>query len=340
MADNLLIDLGEMGINYFPTTSVRTVASFDSPWMFKFSLSVAITNSVRINLPKECRRGMFATKIWHSAVGENIKSAIPTFNVINDPAWIALKIDDEIINETICIFRHNPFNETDNVTNLATLCQDHPFNHANRLSYLFDEIAKQKAIPYEAIATNWFDEFLNISLDSMLEIYHNYGMVFEAHQQNSLLELHNNLPAKFWVRDNQSFGYVIDYADELIATYPELDTEAQCVVPVDFVSHRFIYYFIGNTVFSMITAIAKTGAITEANLLKQLHCHLTRFYQLYPDSLLLQTLLFQDTLPYKGNLLTRLYQLDELLAPVESQSIYVDIPNPLKIFNKESESVQ
>ncbi|MFP3354785.1 hypothetical protein R0K04_25880, partial [Pseudoalteromonas sp. SIMBA_153] len=32
------------------------------------------------------------------------------------------------------------------------------------------------------------------------------------------------------------------------------------------------------------------------------------------------------SVPFKGNLLTRLYALDELTAPVETQSIYVDIP--------------
>ncbi|AME02583.1 hypothetical protein A9Z64_05300 [Moraxella osloensis] len=340
VADSLLIDIGETGTSFFPTTSVRTVASFDAPWMLKFSLSVAITNAVRINLPKECRRGMFATKIWHSEVGETIKSIIPSFNVINDPAWIGLKIDDDIIHETICIFRHNPFNQSDNVTNLATLCQDHPLNQANRFSHLFEAIAQQKNLSHEDIAINWFNQFLTISLDSMLQIYHTYGMVFEAHQQNSLLELDNHLPAKFWVRDNQSFGYVIDYAETLIATYPELHTEAQCVVPVEFASHRFIYYFIGNSVFSVITAIAKTGATTEIKLIDLLYQHIERFYQLYPDSLLLQTLLFQDELPYKGNLLTRLHQLDELIAPVETQSIYVDIKNPIQRFNHESECIK
>lgn len=332
--DNLLIDMGILGIKYFPTTSVRTVANLDSPWMFKFSLSVAITNSVRINLPKECRRGMLATKIWYGDIGKRIKHSHPRFNVINDPAWIGLKVDDRIINETICIFRYNPFNKTDNITNLAVLCQDHPFNKSNKFNYLFDEIAKQKNESYEVIAINWFDEFLKISLDSMLEIYHKYGMVFEAHQQNSLIELNNNLPSKFWVRDNQSFGYIINYADDLIAQYPELESEAKCVVPIDFANHRFIYYFIGNNLFSIITAIAKTGATTEIKLIALLHQHINDFYKLYPDSLLLQTLLFQNKFPFKGNLLTRLHQLDELQAPVENQSIYINIQNPMTILNK------
>lgn len=35
------------------------------------------------------------------------------------------------------------------------------------------------------------------------------------------------------------------------------------------------------------------------------------------------------TLRCKANLLTRVHGLDELVGPVETQSVYVDIPNPL-----------
>ena len=73
-----LFDLGELGWYLHPTTSVRTLAAFDAPWMFKLSLSVAITNSVRINLPKECKRGMHACRIWRSDYGTQLKHQYPT----------------------------------------------------------------------------------------------------------------------------------------------------------------------------------------------------------------------------------------------------------------------
>ena len=37
-----------------------------------------------------------------------------------------------------------------------------------------------------------------------------------------------------------------------------------------------------------------------------------------------------DTLPCKGNLLTRLHGIDEVLAPLDAQSVYLDAPNPLR----------
>lgn len=328
-----LIDLGQIGDCYYATTSVRTVANLNSEWMFKLSLSVAITNSVRINLPKEGHRGLLANKIWHSHIGKSIKNLYPMFGVINDPAWTGIIINGKIINETICIIRKNPFNENSNVTNLATLCQDHPFQKRNRLFNIIKKIRDNQK-KYDActkeISHKWFEEFLKISLVPMIEIYHNYGMVFEAHQQNSLIEIRDNFPYKFWIRDNQSFGYVIDYAKELIDKYPDLNTKANCVVSIDFANSRFIYYFIGNTVLSLITAIAKTGFSTEENLLKILRKYIYKLLKNYPNSKLLRTLFFGDKLPYKGNLLTRLHDLDELVAPIEAQSIYVEIKNPIK----------
>ena len=44
-----IIDLGEKAWIFSPTTSVRTLASFNAPWMLKPSLSVMITNSIRVN---------------------------------------------------------------------------------------------------------------------------------------------------------------------------------------------------------------------------------------------------------------------------------------------------
>lgn len=64
---------------------------------------------------------------------------------VNDPAWIALQIDGEIINETICIFRDQPFAVQQQVTCIASLCQDHPNKELNRFNALFDQINSEKS---------------------------------------------------------------------------------------------------------------------------------------------------------------------------------------------------
>lgn len=327
-----IIDLGEKAWIFSPTTSVRTLASFNAPWMLKPSLSVMITNSIRVNLAKECHRGEMTHRLWHSELGRGILKQCPTLKAVNDPAWIALQVNDEIIDETICIVRDQPFTPEQQVTCIASLCQDHPVEERNRYNALFDQIASQQKLNDKAqIAHDWFKTFLNISLSPLMYVYHRYGMAFESHQQNVLVELKDGWPQWLWLRDNQGFYYIEELADEILQQFPELHDKAHAVGSKTFVDERFSYYFFGNTLFGIINAIGATGFVSEQDLLSVLQQHLFDLLKQYPESSLIQSLLYQPTLPYKGNLLTRLYELDELIAPVENQSVYIQLANPLYI---------
>ena len=327
-----IIDLGEKAWIFSPTTSVRTLASFNAPWMLKPSLSVMITNSIRVNLAKECHRGEMTHRLWHSELGQSILKQCPTLKAVNDPAWIALQLDGEIIDETICIVRDQPFTPEQQVTCIASLCQDHPVEERNRYNALFDQIASQQKLNDKAqIAHDWFKTFLNISLSPLMYVYHRYGMAFESHQQNVLVELKDGWPQWLWLRDNQGFYYIEELADEILQQFPELNDKAHAVGSKAFVDERFSYYFFGNTLFGIINAIGATGFVSEQDLLSVLQQHLFDLLKQYPESSLIQSLLYQPTLPYKGNLLTRLYELDELIAPVENQSVYIQLANPLYI---------
>ncbi len=336
-AKNKLIDLGEKAWHFSPTTSVRTLASFEAPWMMKTSLSVMITNSVRVNLAKECYRGELSYRLWHSELGQQILKQCPTLKAVNDAAWMALKIDGELINESICIFRDQPFERNQQLSCIASLCQDHPERPINRFNALFEQISKIKQQDdHQTIALNWFKAFLAISLVPLMYLYHQHGMAFESHQQNVLVELELGMPKQIWLRDNQGFYYIQELATAVLKAFPELAEKAHAVGSKAFIDERFSYYFFGNTIFGMINAIGATGYITEQALLAELQDVLYKQLKLYPNSSLLHSLLYHPTLPYKGNLLTRLYELDELLAPVESQSIYIQIPNPLCIAQKDA----
>ena len=327
-----IIDLGEKAWIFSPTTSVRTLASFNAPWMLKPSLSVMITNSIRVNLAKECHRGEMTHRLWHSELGRDILKQCPTLKAVNDPAWIALQLDGEIIDETICIVRDQPFIPEQQVTCIASLCQDHPVEERNRFNALFDQIASQQKLDDKAkIALDWFKTFLNISLSPLMYVYHRYGMAFESHQQNVLVELKDGWPQWLWLRDNQGFYYIEEFADEILQQFPELHDKAHAVGSKTFVDERFSYYFFGNTLFGIINAIGATDFVSEQDLLSVLQQHLFDLLKQYPESSLIQSLLYQPTLPYKGNLLTRLYELDELIAPVENQSVYIQLANPLYI---------
>ena len=332
-----LVDLGRMGWQLSPTTSIRTLAANNAPWMFKPSLSVAITNSIRVNQAHECLRGETGCRLWRSEFGAQLQQDYPTLAAINDPAWIALRWQGKVVNETICILRDNPFDEDVQVSCMASLCQDHPIKLENRLQQIISALATQENRPPAEIAADWFARFLQVAVEPMLGIYMRFGMAFEAHQQNTLLELNQLWPAKFWLRDNQGFYYIEEYAQQIIELFPVLATDAQSVGPKSFVDERVIYYLFGNTIFGLINALGATGFIDEITLLQRLQHTLQALLVQYPESTLLHWLLTADTLPYKGNLLTRLHELDELLAPLEFQSVYVTINNPLKVGSQQEQ---
>ena len=326
-----LIDFGALGWDVKATTSVRTLYSEQSPWMFKASMTVAVTNSVRVNLYKECHRGLLSYQLWHDDCLSEFRQRNPNLQALSDPAWIALKFDGQVLDETICILRENPFKVSDDVTCIASLCQDHPVLAKNRFSEIFADISKQTGQSQSQVALLWFDRFLEMTILPLMELYHEYGMAFEAHQQNTLIELEQGMPKTVWFRDNQGFYYIRELATEILKHYPTLATDGQAVCPLSLVDERFRYYFIGNTLFGLINAIGMTGAVQEQQLIEMLQSYLLQAYQKYPESNLLKTVLHHETFPYKGNMMTRLYELDELQADISQQSIYVDLKNPLYV---------
>lgn len=99
-------------------------------------------------------------RLWHSELGQSILKQCPSLKAVNDPAWIALQLDGEIIDETICIVRDQPFTPEQQVTCIASLCQDHPVEERNRFNALFDQIASQQKLEDKAkIALDWFKTF-------------------------------------------------------------------------------------------------------------------------------------------------------------------------------------
>ncbi len=92
-------------------------------------------------------------------------------------------------------------------------------------------------------------------------VYHRYGMAFESHQQNVLVELKDGWPQWLWLRDNQGFYYIEEFADEILQQFPELHDKAHAVGSKTFVDERFSYYFFGNTLFGIINAIGATGFV-------------------------------------------------------------------------------
>jgi siderophore synthetase component len=155
------------------------------------------------------------------------------------------------------------------------------------------------------------------------------GIALEAHQQNTLVLLGpDGWPAGGRYRDNQGYYFRESRRPELDALLPGVGTLSDTFVSDRVTDERFTYYLAINNVFGLIGAMGAEGLADERLLLAALR----RFLEGASDtgSSLPERLLDSPTLGCKANLLTRLHGLDELVGPVDTQSVYVTITNPLR----------
>ncbi|MBD1842674.1 IucA/IucC family siderophore biosynthesis protein [Cyanobacteria bacterium FACHB-63] len=328
----LLQDLGLQGRAYQPTSSIRTVYHPETAFMLKLSLNVKITNSVRTNLYKELERSVEVYQLLSGLIGQELRDRFSNFTIIRDPAYITLKIDGEPMDGSATILRENPFpasSEAD-ATCLIALCQDSISGEGSRLSEIIQQLAQREGRSTDAVSLDWFRRYLKMSLEPILWLYFTHGIGIEAHQQNSVLQLQDGYPHHFFYRDNQGYYYRRSFHSHLNQLLPGISEKSQTICDDAVIDERLGYYLFINNLFGLINAFGVAGLIDERSLLDELRNELIKqTASAQGCSTLLQTLLGQKRLRCKANLLTRFHNLDELVGPVSTQSVYVEIDNPL-----------
>jgi siderophore synthetase component len=323
--------IGPYGEPFSATSSMRSVYNRNYKYMFKFSVPVKITNSLRVNLEKELHRGVEVTRLMQSQIGQELNEVFPSFKIIQDPAFLNIPLEKESSGFEVVI-RENPFYENDqNASLLAGLCQDHGFGGRSRIAAIIQDLAEKENRSTEEVSKEWFSEYLTICLDPLLWLYETYGVALEAHQQNSIVQLEGGYPSRFYYRDNQGYYYSESKADLLVKQVPDLNRKSVTICSDEVAIERFRYYFFMNHLFGLINGFGSAGLIEESELMKMLRNRL-----LHHDNLtggksgLLRSLLDSEHLPCKANLLTRFHDMDELVGSMETQSVYTNIPNPLQ----------
>jgi siderophore synthetase component len=324
--------LGPIGRKFYPTSSVRTVYHQDASFMYKFSIPVKITNSLRINLRKELDRGAEVSRLLQNSLDKKLTEFHPAFRIIEDPAYITLKLGTEESGFEVVI-RENPFyqDEAARTTLLASLCQDHINGGASHLANIIYDIAKNEQVSVEKASEEWFTRYLHVSLRPLYWMYATYGIALEAHQQNSIIKLDlNGYPETFYYRDNQGYYFMESKANKLKQVLPLLNEKSDTICTDAVAEERFRYYFFLNHLFGLINAFGVNRLIDENRLLSILREELSILKEQYGDSTnLINSLLHEEVLPCKANLLTRVLDMDELVGSLETQSVYTDVTNPL-----------
>lgn len=339
----LLRDLGPLGEPWFPTSSVRTLYRPGAPAMLKLSLGLRITNSRRENLRKELHRGVEVHRLLRSGLAEQWHAAHPGFDIVRDPAWLA--VDDPAgapVPGLDVMIRNNPFRPGDDASCIAGLVSPRPPSEqaartdgtpmASRLADTITRLAGRTGRSRGAVSAEWFLRYLEHVVRPVLWLDSEAGIALEAHQQNTLLLLDaDGWPVGGRYRDNQGYYFRESRRAELDARLPGVGSVSDTFVSDDVTDERFAYYLAINNILGLIGAFGSQQLADEQLLLAAFRRFLneaatgrTRLRSPLPSRLL-----DSPTLRCKANLLTRLHGLDELVGPVDTQSVYVTIANPL-----------
>ncbi|UGY94012.1 IucA/IucC family protein [Streptomyces gobiensis] len=338
----LLYDLGPHGEPWHPTSSVRTVHRPGAPAMLKLSLGLRITNSRRENLRKELHRGVEVHRLLRTGLGAQWREAHPGFDIVRDPAWLAVTgPDGEHVPGLDTVIRHNPFGPHDDAVCIAALTSPRPWPGApgytlrSRLADTVHRLAERTGRTVAAVSAEWFLRYLDTVVRPVLWLDAVAGIALEAHQQNTLVLLDTDgWPCGGRYRDNQGFYFRESHRAALQGRLAGVGEESDSFVADAVTDERFAYYLGINNVLGLIGAFGAQRLADEELLLAALRRFLTQ--QAHgPDpesdarSPLPELLLGNATLRCKANLLTRLHGLDELIGPVDTQSVYVTVTNPL-----------
>lgn len=330
----LLHDLGPHGARWHPTSSVRTVHRPGASAMLKLSLGVRITNSRRENLRKELHRGVEVHRLLRGGLAEEWQSVHPGFDIVRDPAWLAVDTaDGEPVPGFDALLRHNPFGPGDDAVCIAGLTAPRPWpgraGMHSRLADVVARLATRTGRPTAAVAAEWFLRYLDHVVRPVLWLDGTAGVALEAHQQNTLVLLNpDGWPVGGRYRDNQGYYFRESHRAGLERRLPGIGATSDTFVTDAVTDERFAYYLGINNVFGLIGAFGAQRLADERVLIAAFRQFLGKNTAL--GSPLPAQLLETPSLRCKANLLTRLHGLDELEGPVDTQSVYVTIANPLR----------
>ncbi|WP_435876962.1 IucA/IucC family protein [Streptomyces acidicola] len=203
----------------------------------------------------------------------------------------------------------------------------------SRLTDTVTHLAGRTGRPRQAVAAEWFLRYLEHVVRPVLWLDGEAGIALEAHQQNTLLLLDpEGWPRGGRYRDNQGYYFRESRRAELEARLPGIGEQSDTFVSDEVTDERFAYYLAINNVFGLIGAFGSQHLADEGLLLAAFRRFLAGAVT-GPARLrtsLPALLLDSPVLRCKANLLTRLHGLDELVGPVDTQSVYVTIANPLR----------
>ncbi|WEB44063.1 iron transporter [Streptomyces yunnanensis] len=337
----LLRPLGAAGPDWYPTSSVRTVQRPDADVMLKLSLGMRITNSRRNNLRSEMRLGVRAAQLLAAGPADWLRAEHPEFGILRDFAWISAGTDGPETGLETAI-RDNPFRgggygRPEGLCVAGLLAErtgpgdGTPPRHRALLCAAVERAAGALGVSTAEASARWLERYLDVLAVPLLRLQARYGIALEPHHQNTLVALDaTGLPCAGWYRDSQGYYLAESRTADIERLLPGATDGVDLVFEDAFVDERVAYYLGINNLLGLIGAFGALGLADEGDQLRVLRGALERLRTAEPAAKgLLDLLLDAPVLRCKGNYLTCVDGLDELVGDVHTQSVYIDLPNPL-----------
>jgi len=337
IAAGLIKHEGALGAFYTATSSIRTVYSSNEEMMYKFSIPVKITNSLRVNRTHELKAGIVMARLMNKI---DFLQNHSSFQMIDDPAYMTVEFPNQTESGFEVIFRSNifPKGHDEGICMIAALVQEPLPKEKSRLCQLIMKLSQSEFRSLESVSLDWFKAYWKCAIESLLRLYDEYGIALEAHQQNSVLNISSGYPTTYYYRDNQGYYLSKTYKEELLSIEPSLHETEELFYEDALIHDRFAYYLFMNQLFPVISRFGADQLVDEKILLKwsidQLHLLEKEFTG--HGKAFVRNILKQENLAFKANLLTRFHDVDELEAELE-QAVYTKIPNPFVLQYEEAE---
>lgn len=325
----LLREVGPAGGTWWATSSLRTVARPDAEVMLKLSMGLRVTNSRRENTRGEGLLAVHTARLVDAGLGASLAAAHPAFGIIADRGWLGVDGDGPVGLETV--LREAPFAPDADIRCAGALLDPRPDLTRPVVADAVARAATVYGLSLEDAAQMWAARYLDVVVEPVLWLHGTWGVGLEAHLQNTLVQLSaDGLPERGFYRDNQGWYAAESAVPRLRELLPTVGEDAPLVFADDLVTERVAYYVGVNHLLGLVAAVAASCRMAEEPLLRvlagKLRAHVAGPLPSPAGALLLEA----DTLPAKANLLTGVDGRDEVDSPVENQSVYVDVPNPVR----------
>ncbi|ORM63950.1 aerobactin synthase IucA [Pantoea rodasii] len=323
----VVVDLGEAGSRWFPTSSSRSLYSPVSNDMIKFSLSVRLTNSVRTLSVKEVKRGMRLARLSRTVRWQTLQLQHPTMRVMQEDGWAGLRdVEGTIQEESLMALRVNLlFDMPETQTNvLVSLTQAAPDGGDSLLAAAVRRLSIRLGLSLTQAAQCWLNAYCDNVLLPLFSTEANFGLVLLAHQQNILVEMQEDLPIGLLYRDCQGSGFT-ENASDWLAEIEEAHAENR--FSQDQVLRYFPYYLLVNSTLAVTAALSAAGFSTEHLLMEQVRDKLAALRKIVSDTRTLDYVLDSQHWNCKGNFHCYLHDYNENTI-VDPAVIYFDFHNP------------